>query len=71
MVIRLKPTITLPVLVFLATLTAGNSIIAQEIGNYEPEKTWDGNPDINGIWQAIGTAHWDLLFKYCKGQTRL
>ena len=60
MVIRLKPTITLPVLVFLATLTAGNSIIAQEIGNYEPEKTWDGNPDINGIWQAIGTAHWDL-----------
>jgi len=23
-------------------------------------RAWDGNPDLNGIWQAIGTAHWDL-----------
>lgn len=21
---------------------------------------YDGNPDLNGIWQAIGTAHWNL-----------
>ncbi len=21
----------------------------------------DGKPDLNGIWQAMGTAHWDLL----------
>ncbi len=21
---------------------------------------WDGRPDLNGIWQAIGTAHWNL-----------
>ena len=23
-------------------------------------RAWDGNPDLNGIWQAIGTAHWNL-----------
>ena len=23
-------------------------------------RTPDGKPDLNGIWQAIGTAHWDL-----------
>jgi len=23
-------------------------------------RAWDGNPDLNGIWQVIGTAHWDL-----------
>jgi hypothetical protein len=23
-------------------------------------RTSDGHPDLNGIWQAIGTAHWDL-----------
>ena len=23
-------------------------------------RAWDGRPDLNGIWQAIGTAHWDL-----------
>lgn len=23
-------------------------------------RAWDGHPDLNGIWQAIGNAHWDL-----------
>ncbi|MEX0965521.1 MAG: hypothetical protein WDZ52_15955 [Pseudohongiellaceae bacterium] len=23
-------------------------------------RTADGNPDFNGIWQAIGSAHWDI-----------
>ena len=23
-------------------------------------RAWDGHPDLNGIWQAIGTAHWDI-----------
>ena len=24
------------------------------------QRAWDGHPDLNGIWQALGTAHWDL-----------
>ena len=24
------------------------------------QRAWDGHPDLNGVWQAIGTAHWDL-----------
>jgi len=23
-------------------------------------RAWDGKPDLNGVWQAIGTAHWDI-----------
>ena len=23
-------------------------------------RAWDGRPDLNGVWQAMGTAHWDL-----------
>lgn len=42
----------------VATLTlAGHSLQAQE---YMAPETPDGNPDLNGIWQAIGTAHWNI-----------
>lgn len=27
---------------------------------YEAALTPDGNPDLNGIWQALGTAHWNV-----------
>ena len=27
---------------------------------YEAARTPDGNPDLNGIWQALGTAHWNV-----------
>ena len=23
-------------------------------------RAFDGHPDLNGVWQAIGTAHWDI-----------
>ena len=26
----------------------------------EVPRAWDGHPDLNGVWQAIGTAHWDI-----------
>ena len=32
---------------------------AQTTGSEVP-RAWDGHPDLNGIWQAIGTAHWDI-----------
>ena len=40
-----------------AGLLAIGSAEVQE-GSFD--RTWDGRPDINGIWQAIGTAHWNL-----------
>lgn len=27
---------------------------------YAAARTPDGDPDLNGIWQALGSAHWDL-----------
>ena len=31
-----------------------------QTADYEAPRFYDGNPDLNGIWQAIGTAHWDI-----------
>ena len=59
MFVKIKPTAIRLNLLFVAFL-AGFSAVAQEIGDFQPQEAWDGNPDINGIWQAIGTAHWDL-----------
>ena len=32
-----------------------------QVLNVKLSRTADGKPDLNGIWQAMGTAHWDLL----------
>ena len=28
--------------------------------SYEPPRTADDRPDLNGIWQALGSAHWNI-----------
>ena len=43
----------------LAVTVAGGHAAAQS-GDREFPRAWDGRPDLNGIWQAIGTAHWDI-----------
>jgi hypothetical protein len=35
------------------------SVEAQSL-DYRPPRGPDGNPDLNGIWQALNTAHWDV-----------
>lgn len=32
-----------------------------QVQDVKLSRTADGKPDLNGIWQAMGTAHWDLL----------
>src|SRR5271170_4510155 len=38
---------------------AAMSALAQT-GAYKPARTADGKPDLNGIWQALNTADWDI-----------
>ena len=43
-----------------AILLLSASQAAAQGTDYRAPRTSDGVPDLNGIWQAIGTAHWDL-----------
>jgi hypothetical protein len=40
---------------YLLTSTAGG-----QTKEYEPTRTASGAPDLNGLWQALTTANWDL-----------
>jgi hypothetical protein len=33
---------------------------AGQTSAYRAPRTPDGKPNLNGIWQAVGTAHWDI-----------
>ena len=46
------------VVVTCFALLAGPALVPAQDG--AAPRLWDGRPDLNGIWQAIGTAHWNL-----------
>ena len=48
---------TAAVLVVIAALITTSR---GQASGYAPARTADGRPDLNGIWQAVNTANWDL-----------
>jgi len=46
--------------VALALLTLVTSSLSAQTGEADFPRAWDGHPDLNGVWQSIGTAHWDV-----------
>ncbi len=36
------------------------ALAAAQAPAYKARRAADGKPDLNGIWQALGAAHWDL-----------
>ncbi len=56
-----KSQLSLAVLAGAAALAAGELAVIAQAESAEPEiPRLDGRPDLNGVWQAIGTAHWNL-----------
>jgi hypothetical protein len=54
---RLSVVLAAAAALFAVVLLAVSPAAAQTA---EVSRDWDGHPDLNGVWQAIGTAHWDL-----------
>ena len=44
----------------LVTLLFAGAFVSAQDGSSEFPRDWAGHPDFNGVWQAIGTAHWDI-----------
>ena len=56
---RLRGAIVAGAAVVVVHATESRTAVAQST-NAEVARAWDGHPDLNGVWQAIGTAHWDI-----------
>ena len=54
-----RPAGTFALALAAAALLAAAPAVAQE-PSYTAPRTAAGTPDLNGIWQALGTAHWDV-----------
>ena len=55
--------LTVRIVVHLAWTALGTAVLGWSpvvAQDWSVPRSFDGNPDLNGIWQAIGTAHWDL-----------
>jgi hypothetical protein len=57
---RMRPAAAVGALLLLATLHVGAQPPAASGRPYTGPRTDDGKPNLNGIWQVMNSAHWDL-----------
>jgi hypothetical protein len=50
--------LALSIVAFVFSL--GSAHVAGQTGTYAPPRTPDGHPDLQGIWQILNTAAWDI-----------
>src|SRR5215831_8610552 len=48
------------VVVTIAFLISAGMPASSQVPAYRAPRTADGKPNLNGIWQALNTADWDL-----------
>jgi hypothetical protein len=46
--------------VLATALHLGATAVARAVEPYRAPRTADGKADLNGVWQALNTANWDL-----------
>src|SRR5215470_11041226 len=46
--------------IFVAVLWIGAVSVVGYAQAYKAPRAADGKPDLNGIWQAVNTANWDI-----------
>ena len=46
--------------ILMAMLAIAAMPALAQTGAYKPARTADGKADLNGIWQALNTADWDI-----------
>src|ERR1700676_5427619 len=44
----------------IAVITLGAIAAGAQPPSFKAPRTADGHPDLNGIWQALNTANWDI-----------
>jgi len=57
---RMGAAVTLTLAVPVAAVSLAGTPGQSGPTSYQAPRTADGKPDLNGIWQALGTAHWDI-----------
>ena len=55
---KLKSAVAIAACAVVLSLTIGSS--TGQSSSYRAPRTPDGKPNLNGIWQTLGTAHWDV-----------